>query len=227
MNNQRACAHALLVLALALSGSAAAHDGDDTSMVTGSITVGAGEHRGDLKTVNGSIHVGQGAVISNAHTVNGSITLDSQATGAEAKTVNGSVHLEDGARLSGDIATVNGSLSLERGADVTGALANVNGSIHVGAAHVGGDIKTVNGSMDLGPDAHVDGGILVRKNHSDSDDSDTRKEPPRIIVGPGTVVKGTLRFEREVKLYVSDRATIGPVEGATPIMFSGDHPPAS
>jgi hypothetical protein len=38
-------------------------------------------------------------------------------------------------------------------------------------------------------------------------------------------VKGTLRFERPVELYVSDRATIGPVEGATPVKFSGDRPP--
>jgi len=49
--------------------------------------------------------------------------------------------------------------------------------------------------------------------------------PLRVIVGPGSVVKGTLRFERPVELYVSDRATIGSVEGATPIKFSGDRPP--
>jgi hypothetical protein len=29
-----------------------------------------------------------------------------------------------------------------------------------------------------------------------------------------------------VKLYVSDKATIGAVSGATPISFSGDQPPA-
>ena len=33
-------------------------------------------------------------------------------------------------------------------------------------------------------------------------------------------------FEREVKLYVSDRASIGPVTGATPIAFTGDTAPA-
>jgi hypothetical protein len=45
------------------------------------------------------------------------------------------------------------------------------------------------------------------------------------VIGPGAAVKGTLRFKREVKLYVSDRATIGPVEGATAIKFTGDRPP--
>jgi len=34
-----------------------------------------------------------------------------------------------------------------------------------------------------------------------------------------------MHFHREVKLYVSDRATIGAVSGATPIPFSGDEPP--
>ena len=45
-----------------------------------------------------------------------------------------------------------------------------------------------------------------------------------VVIGPGAVVKGTLKFQREVKLYVSDRATIGPVEGATVNKFSGEHP---
>jgi len=33
-----------------------------------------------------------------------------------------------------------------------------------------------------------------------------------------------LAFERPVKLYVSDKATIGPVPGATPVRFSGERP---
>jgi hypothetical protein len=33
-------------------------------------------------------------------------------------------------------------------------------------------------------------------------------------------VTGVLRFKREVELLVSDSATIGPVEGATPVMFA-------
>ena len=47
-----------------------------------------------------------------------------------------------------------------------------------------------------------------------------------IEIGPGASVQGPLRFEGGVKRYVSDRATIGPVTGATPIPFSGDTPPA-
>ena len=37
--------------------------------------------------------------------------------------------------------------------------------------------------------------------------------------------RGELRFERPVKLFVSDKATIGTVTGATPIPFSGESPP--
>ena len=49
---------------------------------------------------------------------------------------------------------------------------------------------------------------------------------PRVVIGPGSVVKGPLNFERDVDLYVSDHATIGTVTGATPIRFSGDRPQA-
>jgi cytoskeletal protein CcmA (bactofilin family) len=221
MTRQRLSATAMAVLAVAIAGAAPAGD-DEISTVMGSISVSAGEHRGDLSTVNGSIHVGENAVVGHAHTVNGSATLEPHATAAEVKTVNGAVRLLEGAQVTGPVHTVNGSLRLEKDASVTGALANVNGGIRVNAAHVGGEVETVTGSIELGPDAHVDGGVLVRKNNSS--DSDLRA-PQRIVIGPGSVVKGTLKFERPVELYVSDRATIGAVEGATPIKFSGDRPP--
>jgi hypothetical protein len=48
---------------------------------------------------------------------------------------------------------------------------------------------------------------------------------PRIVIGQGATVRGDLRFERTVQLYVGDHATIGNVTGATPIPFSGDTPP--
>lgn len=213
---------AAALAAIALSTAGIAHPGDEVSRVMGSITVEAGEHRGDLSTVNGSIHIGESAVVGRAHTVNGSVALESHATAAEVETVNGSVHLHEGAQVSGGVQSVNGSLALAKGANVTGALTNVNGAIHVSAAHVGGDVQTVTGGIEIGPDAHVDGGVIVRKEHSNDMDS---RGPQRVVIGPGSVVKGTLRFERTVELYVSDRATIGPVEGATPIKFTGERPP--
>jgi hypothetical protein len=38
-------------------------------------------------------------------------------------------------------------------------------------------------------------------------------------------VQGDLHFERTVRLFVSDKATVGTVTGATSISFSGETPP--
>jgi cytoskeletal protein CcmA (bactofilin family) len=200
-----------------------ARAGSEISKVMGSIEVAAGEHSGDLSTVNGSIRIGANAVVSHAHTVSGSISVEPHASAAELTTVNGSIHLQEAARVSGAIHTVNGKLTLDSGADAGGDLKNVNGTIRVAAAHVAGGIDTVTGDIELGPNARIDGGLHVAKDsgsfHFGTDDV------PHVIVGPGSVVGGDLRFERPVKLYVSDRATIGRVEGATAVRYSGDQPP--
>ena len=200
----------------------------DTSIskVMGSIDIAADQHTGDVSTVNGSIHIGENAVVGQADTVNGSISVGRHATAAKLVTVNGSIHLSEAVHVTGTVQTVNGSLTVANGADVAGRLSNVNGAIRVAAAHVGGLIDTATGDIELGPNAHVDGGI-----HVDKEDSSWFRiwfwwdDTPRVVVGPGSVVGGTLSFERSVKLYVSDRATIGPVEGATAVRFSGDRPP--
>jgi len=192
-----------------------------TTTVLGSVDVPAGEHRDDVSTVNGSVHIGQNAVVRHAHTVNGNVFLEAHASAAELHTVNGSVALAQSARVSGNVHTVNGKVTLESGAEVIGDLENVNGSIRIAAAHVAGGINTVTGSMELGPNAHVEGGLHVEKPSGFSVLPDT---VPRVVIMAGTVVAGTLNFERPVKLYVSDKATIGPVEGATPVKFSGERP---
>jgi hypothetical protein len=88
-------------------------------------------------------------------------------------------------------------------------------------AHVGGGIKTINGSMSIMGASHVEGGIMVDKPSGIM----FMNEDPVIVIGPGSVVQGDLRFERKVKLYVSDKATIGTVIGATAVPFSGENPP--
>ena len=120
------------------------------------------------------------------------------------------------------MSTVNGSIGLERKAEVTGKVSNVNGNMELHAAHVGGGLQTVNGDLEVGADSRVEGGILVGKPTGTS--FSTNKRPPEIVIGPGAVVDGTLRFEHEVRLFVSDRATVGRIEGATPVKFSGDRP---
>ena len=216
-----------LPVAVAIIGMSAAcqpaGDGTETSKVMGNIEVAAGEHTGDVSTVNGSIRIRENALVATAVTVNGSIDLASHASAAELKTVNGSIRLGQGARVSGAVNSVNGELSLAEGAEVGGQLGNVNGPIRVAAAHVGGGLDAVSGGIELGPDAQVDGGIHVHKDNGALNWGGGNV--PRIVVGPGSRVGGTLNFERKVLLYVSDKATIGPVQGATVVKYSGERPP--
>jgi cytoskeletal protein CcmA (bactofilin family) len=211
------------MFALSAAWGLAFADDTATSRVIGSVDIAPGQHSGDVATVNGSIHIGENAVVGHTNTVNGSVTLDRRATAAELSSVNGSIHVHDGARVTGKVHAVNGSLHVEDGAEVIGDLGNVNGNIQVAAAHIGGSIDTTNGGITLGPNAHIDGGITMEKDSSWFHFGFA--DVPRVVVGPGTAVKGRLRFERKVALYVSDRATIGPVEGATVVRFPGDHPP--
>src|SRR5437588_98163 len=155
----------------------------------------------------------------------GGSAAERHATAARLVTVNGSIHLKEAVRVGGSVQAVNGAVTVADGADVAGPLSNVNGAIRVAAAHIGGLIDTATGDIEIGPNAHVDGGIHVEKDTSWFHIWFWSEDTPRVVVGPGSVVGGTLKFERKVTLYVSDRATIGPVEGATAVRFSGDRPP--
>jgi hypothetical protein len=160
---------------------------------------------GDESTkINGSIHVSAGKPAGAVATVNGSIQIDDNAAVTSANAVNGSIRLGDHTTAA-SLNSVNGSITLGSGARVTGSIASVNGSIAITGA------------------SHVEGGIWVQKAASEI--VQIVHDIPRIVIGPGATVQGELRFERTVRLYVSDKATIGTVTGATPIRFSGDTPP--
>lgn len=212
---------AALAAFAALSGCDSA--GNDSTKINGSVQVPAGKQPSAVATVNGSIHVDDNAAITSATTVNGSVNVGDHGTAGSLKSVNGAITLGSGARVSGSVASVNGELTLHDGADVAGSLSNVNGTITLMAAHVGGGIKTVNGSITITGASRVEGGILVQKSSGELMHSN--HDVPRIVIGPGASVQGALRFERTVQLYVSDKATIGTVTGATPIPFTGDSPP--
>jgi DUF4097 and DUF4098 domain-containing protein YvlB len=199
-------------------------DGGATERVMGNVQIADGEHAGDVGTVNGTVHIGDNAVVGNTHVVNGTITIGAHATASEVQAVNGPVRVQDGAGISGRVGSVNGPITLADGVDVKGEVSNINGTIKLAAAHVGGEIHTVNGDIEVGPNGHIDGGIHVEKDNSWFH---AHSDTPRVVILSGSVVKGTLRFDRPVELYVSDQATIGPVQGATPKAFSGDSPPGS
>ena len=67
-------------------------------------------------------------------------------------------------------------------------------------------------------------GILVKEPHNWISWGGKEQRPPRIVIEAGAVVEGTLRFEREVELYVHESAKIGTIEGAEAKRFSGDPP---
>jgi len=212
-----------LAVCIALSATAAqaGSTGPDIDKVNGSIRLDEGQLAGDLETVNGSIHLANHAKVDSADTVNGSIELCYDTEVRALETVNGAISLGQRARVHGDIESVNGAITLERGADVNGKVSNVNGRIRTESAHVGGDIETVAGDIEIGADSRIDGGILVDKP---SGWSWGKQKNPRVVIGPNAVVTGRLEFRRDVELFVSESAKVGPIDGATAKRFSGNNP---
>jgi hypothetical protein len=208
---------------LTLAGCDDSLESNGPNRVNGSIHVSAGTQPSDVTTVNGSIHIDDNATVMSATTVNGSIHVGAHVTATSLNTVNGSIALGSGTHVSGRAGSVNGDLTLGDSAEISGSLSNVNGKIALTAAHVAGGISTVDGSIKIMGASHVEGGILVKKPSgfgiSFGDDV------PTIVIGPGATVQGDLRFERKVRLFVSDKAVIGTVTGATPVAFTGDSPP--
>jgi hypothetical protein len=196
---------------------------DSYSTINGSVHVVAGRPAQSASTVNGSVTIDDDATIDSAGSVNGSIHLGARATAKSLTTVNGSITVAEAAHTT-YIKAVNGDLTINDGAEVSGALSNVNGKIGVHGAHIGGRISTVEGDISIVGASHVDGGILVEKRNGLG--MSRHSGDPTIIIGPGAEVQGELRFEHEVHLFVSDRATVGPVTGATAVTFSGDNPPS-
>jgi hypothetical protein len=213
---------ALLGVLLALCSCGVSVDGDESHRINGAVHVAAGKPAGSAETVNGSITIDTSATVTHAATVNGSIHVGAHATADSVKTVNGTITIDDGARIAGGVETVNGSMVLHDGADVAGSLKNVSGHIELTAAHVAGGIRTVAGDISVLGASKVEGGIVVQKSGGSSI---LIGDLPRIVIGPGASVQGDLRFERAVHLFVSDKATIGPVTGATAVTYSGDSPP--
>jgi DUF4097 and DUF4098 domain-containing protein YvlB len=206
----------------------------DLHTVNGGIFVDSGQKARQVSAVNGGIHVGSDATVGEVTTVNGGVTLGTGVTAESLHTVNGSISIGQGTHVKGEVRTVNGGLNIADGVDIAGDLSNLNGRMRLLGVHIGGAVQTRDGDIYVGPGSRIDGGLrvsafnfehgadnwfirLIFGNYSGPD-----QHVPTIIIAPGAVVSGTLHFEREVNLYVSNRAKIGPVEGTTPSPYSGD-----
>ena len=68
---------------------------------------------------------------------------------------------------------------------------------------------------------------FIEKPHGFSN-GDSTKNKPKIIIGPGSRVDGTIKLEREVELYISETAKVGGVTGEMSmddaIRFKGNRP---
>ena len=197
---------------------------EDIDKVNGAIRTHAGTEYGDLDTVNGSISIADGVHADSASTVNGSIEVGSQATVGSLETVNGGVDIGEAAIVEKSVETVNGAIDIARGSRVQGGVETVNGRIELEGVEVDKGLATVNGDITVGADSIVRGGILIEKPNSGWFNWNSNSRTPRVVIGPNAVVEGTLKFEREIELFVHATAKIGPVEGATAKAFSGNEP---
>ena len=198
---------------------------DGASTVNGRITVGAGATvSGDVSSVNGSIRIDEGATVADAETVNGGLRVADNVRSKSLSTVNGSIDVASDVTVEGEVTAVNGRITVGGGSKVAKDLGNVNGDIELERSEVGGDVSTTNGDVELADGAVIAGDLIVEKPGGWNSSNDT----PRIVIGPGSRVEGVIRLEREVKLYISDSAEVGGVEGEMSmddaVRFSGKRP---
>jgi len=207
---------------------AAGSESDGATTVNGSISVGEGASvSGTLRTVNGKIRVAKDAMIENAETVNGSLWLATNASAADLSTVNGSVSVDESATVDGVIDAVNGAITLQQDSKIGDNVSNVNGDMAFSGSEIGGDVTTVNGDIELSDGAVIKGDVIVKEPHTWGW-SNNSSRVPKVVIGPGSAVAGSIRLERKVELFISESAKVGGVEGAMSmndaVRFSGDRP---
>jgi len=196
--------------------------------VNGSITIGENARvTGDTETVNGSIRIDSGARIQDASTVNGGVSLAEGVQADNLSTVNGSIKLAESVTVAGEVETVNGRINVKKGSTVANGVSNVNGKIALTGAEIGGDVSTVSGDIDVVGGSVVKGDIIIEKP-SNWGFGKSKPRKPRVVIGPGSTVKGKIELEYEVDLFISETANVGSVTGVMSlddaVRFSGDSP---
>lgn len=232
--NKCAVLTALITVLLALPAQASVNKSitidagatsEGASTVNGKVTVGAGATvTGEVSSVNGSIRIEEGATVADAETVNGGLRVADKVRSRNLGTVNGAIDIARDVMVDGEVSAVNGRITVGGGSKVANDLGNVNGKIELAGSEVGGDVSTVSGDIELAEGAVVMGNVVVEKPGS----WDASKRTPRVVIGPGSRVEGVIRLEREVKLYISESAEVGGVEGKMTIddavRFGGKKP---
>jgi outer membrane protein assembly factor BamB len=212
------------ILSLLLSTAVCAQD-ENQYLFNGehSIRLAADVEAGDLHTLHGSIHIGERSKVGDVKTIDGTVVLAKGSRANSVRSLDGAIQLEEDAKLVHGVSTAGGSIVLDDHADVAGRVTTADGEIRLKNAHVSGGIVTRRGNINVGSGSHVENGIRVKRSFCLCINAGLVSNP-RVVIGPGAVVRGSLIFERKVTLYVSDMATIGDVVGATSVRFSGPTP---
>lgn len=189
--------------------------------VNGRVVVGRdAEVVGNLRTVNGSVSIGTGSRLRDLNSVNGSIEVGDRGQVGAVATVNGDIAVGRRVKLSGDLTTVNGRIQIDGGSVVEGDVRSVNGPLELRGATVHGSVANHAGDVRL-----LDGTLI---------EGDLRLAPPDqlgttqdiVVIGVGAHVRGTLRAERPIRLFVHPSARIGRVEGVEPQLLEGTDVPS-
>lgn len=184
--------------------------------VNGRISVGAGaEVVSDLRTVNGAVSVGAGARLRDLDSVNGSIEVGDDVGAGRIATVNGDLALGMRAKVGKQLRTVNGRLRAGGGSIVDGDVSTVNGPIELRGVTVRGQVANHAGDLRLLDGTLVEGDVHLAAPDGASTAVDV------VVVGVGAQVRGTLRADRPVRLFVHPSARLARVEGVTPQPFEG------
>lgn len=198
---------------------AAAVDQRGGLTVNGRIAVGAeAEVDGDLRTVNGDAEVGAGSRLHDLSVVNGRVRIADGVQLGRVACVNGDVTLGMRVKAGGDVATVNGRLQVGGGSIVDGDARTVNGPLELRGATVRGAVENHAGDVRL-----LDGTLVEGDLRLAPPDQPGRPDPQPdvIVIGVGAQVRGTVRAERPVRLFVHPSARLGKVEGVVPQPFEG------
>ncbi len=199
----------------------ATDDGRSISHVNSGIDLAAGSVAGDLETVNGGISIGDNSQVGAIETVNGGFTLGDSVRIESLEGVNGGIKAGRELRIERGIETVNGGIELGSGAEIGGGIETVNSAIVLDHARIGGSVSFASGELDTGTDTRIDGDIHVEKANG-WHRKQSRK--PRVVIGPQSVVRGSIVLEQETELWVHDSATVGSVQGGNAQRYSGSAP---
>ena len=213
----------------------------EISRTNGSIILPAEDSDGaDLRTVNGRIEVGQGIKVGNVKTVNGRISIGPEATAKDVKTTNGRISIEEGsatgnvrttngrinidaAMVDGDVRTTNGKIDISDSTKIEGRVVSTNGGIDLRNSLVTKDIETSNGKIHL-RNSEVQGDIIINERRGWSLFHFGHWDKPEVVIGPKSVVKGSIIAHQDIKLYIHEDASVGKIDGAEAKYFSGDRP---